>query len=99
MKYALRLMYGNNARVVSQIAKVFAELGEEAELRAAIERSIREHSATSEMLIWLCKERDGAWRKLITPDLLTAILAAVNAINTEKVAPIGCAILCSKIES
>ena len=78
MKYALRLMYGNNARVVSQIAKVFAELGEEAELRAAIERSIREHSATSEMLIWLCKERDGAWRKLITPDLLTAILAAVE---------------------
>jgi len=71
-------MYGNNARVVSQIAKVFAELGEEAELRAAIERSIREHSATSEMLIWLCKERDGAWRKLITPDLLTAILAAVE---------------------
>src|SRR6266567_4563932 len=78
MNYALRLIYGNSARVVSQIARVFAELGEEAELRAALERSIREHSATSEMLIWLCKERDGVWRELITPDLLTAILAAVE---------------------
>ncbi len=78
MNYALRLIYGNSARVVSQVARVFAELGEEAELRAALERSIREHSATSEMLIWLCKERDGAWCELITPDLLTAILAAVE---------------------
>ncbi len=78
MNYALRLIYGSGARVVSQIARVFAELGQEAELRAAFERSIREHSATSEMLIWLCKERDGAWRELITPDLLTAIMAAVE---------------------
>src|ERR1043166_1036978 len=78
MNYAVRLMYGGNARVVSQIAKVFAELGQEAELLAAIERSIQEHSATSEMLIWLCKERAGPWKKLITPDLLTAILAAVE---------------------
>src|SRR6266852_1324753 len=78
MNYALRLIYGNSARVVSQVARVFAELGEEAELRAALERSIREHSATSEMLSWLCTERDGAWCELITPDLLTAILAAVE---------------------
>src|SRR6266705_1575071 len=78
MNSALRLIQASSARVISQIAKVFAELGKEAELRAAFERSIREHSATSEMLIWLCKERDGAWRELITPDLLTAIMAAVE---------------------
>jgi len=78
MNAALRLIQATSARVISQIAKVFAELGKEAELRGAFERSIQEHSATSEMLIWLCKERDGAWRELITPDLLTAILAAVE---------------------
>ena len=78
MNSALRLIQASSARVISQIAKVFAELGKEAELRGAFERSIQEHSATSEMLIWLCKERDGAWRELITPDLLTAILAAVE---------------------
>ena len=78
MNSALRLIQASSARVISQIAKVFAEFGKEAELRGAFERSIQEHSATSEMLIWLCKERDGAWRELITPDLLTAILAAVE---------------------
>ena len=44
-----------------------------------LERSIREHSATSEMLIWLCGEKKN-WSDLITPDLLWAILAAALAI-------------------
>jgi transcription elongation factor GreA len=30
------------------------------------------------MLVWLCKERDGEWRNLITPELLTSILAAME---------------------
>jgi transcription elongation factor GreA len=42
-----------------------------------LERSIREHSATSEMLIWLCGEKKN-WDDLITPDLLWAILAALE---------------------
>jgi transcription elongation GreA/GreB family factor len=42
-----------------------------------LERSIREHSATSEMLIWLCGEKED-WGDLITPDLLWAILAALE---------------------
>jgi transcription elongation GreA/GreB family factor len=42
-----------------------------------LERSIREHSATSEVLIWLCSERE-QWKELITPDLLGAILAALE---------------------
>jgi transcription elongation factor GreA len=42
-----------------------------------LERSIREHSATSEMLIWLCGEKQN-WGDLITPDLLGAILAALE---------------------
>ena len=42
-----------------------------------LERSIREHSATSEMLIWLCSEKKN-WGDLITPDLLWAIFAALE---------------------
>jgi len=75
---ALRLMQGSQVRLITQVARVFAEMGQEAELRAALDRSVREHSATSEMLIWLCKERHGEWRNLITPELLTAMLAAVE---------------------
>ncbi|HEY1769843.1 MAG TPA: GreA/GreB family elongation factor [Chthoniobacterales bacterium] len=72
---ALRLMQGSNARLASQIPPVFVENGKQDELRTALDRSLREHSATSEMLFWLCKNRK-AWPQLITPELLGAIFAA-----------------------
>ena len=68
-------MQGSHGRVVAQIPRILNEAGQHAELREMLERSIREHSATSEMLAWLCSERD-RWRELITPDLLGAIFAA-----------------------
>jgi transcription elongation GreA/GreB family factor len=72
---ALQLMQGNNARLVSAMPKVFAEAGRQDELRAALDRSLREHSATSEILYWLCKNRID-WPELINPELLSAILSA-----------------------
>src|SRR5438552_12040182 len=63
--------------MVAQIARILSEGGHHADLREMLERSIREHSATSEMLIWLCSEREH-WNELITPDLLGAILAALE---------------------
>jgi len=72
---ALQLMQGNNARLVSALPKVFAEAGKQEELRVAFDRSLREHSATSEMLFWLCKSR-ADWPGLINPELLSAILSA-----------------------
>lgn len=75
---AFQLMQSNHARAVSQIPRVFAEAGQQAELRAYLQRGIREHSITSEALTWLCKERAGEWRDLITPDLLGAILSALE---------------------
>ena len=74
----LQLMQSNHARVVLQLPRVFAENGRQDELRAFLQRGIREHSVTSETLVWLCKERDGEWRDLITPDLLGAILSALE---------------------
>ncbi len=72
---ALQLMQGNNARLVGQMARVFAENGKQDELRASLDRSLREHSATSEMLYWLCKNRRD-WPDLISPELLGAIFSA-----------------------
>jgi len=74
---ALRLIERSHGRMVAQIARILDEGGQRAELRAMLERSIREHSATSEVLIWLCSERE-QWKELITPDLLGAILAALE---------------------
>jgi len=74
---ALQLMQGSHGRMVAQIPRILSEGGQHAELRTMLERSIREHSATSEMLAWLCSERED-WSELITPDLLGAIFATLE---------------------
>jgi transcription elongation GreA/GreB family factor len=77
-KRAFQLLQSNHARAVMQLPRVFAEAGQQADLRAQLYRGIREHSVTSEVLTWLCKERDSEWRDLVTPDLLGAILSALE---------------------
>jgi transcription elongation factor GreA len=74
---ALRLMEATHGRMVAQIPRILNEAGQQAELRTMLERSIREHSATSEMLIWLSGEKED-WDELVNPDLLWAILAALE---------------------
>ncbi|MBO0695032.1 MAG: GreA/GreB family elongation factor [Verrucomicrobia bacterium] len=74
---ALYLMQESHGRMVAQIPRILDEAGKHEELRMTLERSIREHSATSEMLAWLCSEREN-WSELVTPDLLGAILSALE---------------------
>jgi transcription elongation GreA/GreB family factor len=74
---ALQLMQATHGRMVAQIPHVFRDAGQHAELQEMLERSVREHSATSEMLVWLCSERDN-WRELVGPELLAAILSALE---------------------
>src|ERR1700720_9896 len=74
---ALQLMQATHGRMVAQIPHVFRDAGRHAELQEMLERSVREHSATSEILVWLCSERND-WRELINPELLAAILSALE---------------------
>lgn len=76
---ALQLMQSHHARAVLQVPRVFAEEGRQDELRTFLERGIRDHSVTSEILVWLCRERGHPeWRALVMPDLLGAILSALE---------------------
>jgi transcription elongation GreA/GreB family factor len=70
-------MASNNSRLVAQIPKIFVENGRVDELQTMLERAVREHSASSEMMIWLCRDRAN-WPKLITPEILPAILSAIE---------------------
>src|SRR4029077_16365097 len=74
---ALYLMQESHGRMVAQIPRILNEAGKHEELRMTLERSVREQSATGEMLAWLCSERK-SWSELITPDLLAAIFAALE---------------------
>src|SRR5207302_10298520 len=74
---ALQLLRTTKGRMVAQIRHVLRDAGQHAELQEMLERSVREHSATSEMLVWLWAERND-WRELINPELLAAILSALE---------------------
>lgn len=75
---ALQMLQSNHSRAVSQLPRVFVEQGKQEELRAYLQRGIREHSLTSEALYWLCRERGPEWQPLIKPELLGAILSALE---------------------
>ncbi|MEA3186835.1 MAG: hypothetical protein QOD99_665, partial [Chthoniobacter sp.] len=76
---ALALMLKSNVRVVAEIARLLQEQGKHEELRRSLDRWISEHSITTEVLYWLCKERNtGAFGDLVTPQVFSAILAALE---------------------
>src|ERR1043166_8245593 len=55
---ALLLMEATHGRMVAQIPRILNEGGHQAEFRPMLGRRFRDHSATSEMLIWLCGEKE-----------------------------------------
>jgi transcription elongation factor GreA len=74
---AWQMIGSNNSRLVAQIPKIFVENGRVDELQTMLERAVSEHSARSEIMIWLCRERAN-WPKLVTPEVLPAILSAIE---------------------
>ncbi|PYL49737.1 MAG: hypothetical protein DMF40_01565, partial [Verrucomicrobia bacterium] len=74
---AWQMMRSNNSRLVAQIPKIFVENGRADELQTMLERAVGEHSASSEMMIWLCRDRAN-WPVLVTPEILPAILSAIE---------------------
>ncbi len=72
------LMLRCNIRVVSEIARLLQDQGRHEELRRELDRSISDHSITTEVLYWLCKERDGGFGDLVTPQVFSAILTALE---------------------
>ena len=74
---AWQMMRSNNPRLVAQIPKIFVENGRTDELQTMLERAVGEHSASSEMMIWLCRDRAN-WPQLITPEILPAIMSAIE---------------------
>ena len=66
-------------RLIGEIAKTLVEHGQTEELRQTLNRTIKEHSISSEALYWLCKERGaGAFADLIDSELMTSILSALE---------------------
>ena len=75
---AIALVFQGNTRVATDAARLLQDKGANAELRTALERSLSEHSTTPETLVWLCKDRTGAFAPLANVKVLHAIIAALE---------------------
>ncbi len=68
----------NSVRVAAELARLLQDQGKHEDLRRELDRSIRDHSISTEVLLWLCKEREGVFGDLITPQVFSAILTALE---------------------
>ena len=68
----------HSARVVSELARVLLDSGATEDLRRQLDRWIRDHSITRDVLYWLCKERNGVFSDLVSAEVLSAILTAIE---------------------
>lgn len=72
------LLLRANLRLTAELARLLMDTGKAEAFRKELDRWIREHSISTELLYWLCKERNGAFADLISSEVLSAILTALE---------------------
>ncbi len=75
---AVRLMRESNARLVVEIYRLFEQAGRLDFLQQTLARWISERSISTEVLIWLCRERGAAFPELFNPELLASVFSALE---------------------
>jgi transcription elongation GreA/GreB family factor len=76
---AIKLLLRSPGRVVAEIARLLQEHERHAELKKEIDRSIRDHSLSTDVLYWLCKERNtSVFNDLISAEVFSAIVTALE---------------------
>lgn len=78
MDIALRLAQQAPARLVVEVSRLCEKEGRRADFHATLARWISERAASTEILIWLCKERGAGFDDLFGSDLLSACFSALE---------------------
>ena len=76
---ALRLTRTSEPRLSGEVMKLFVNQDKREAFADHARRLIRERSASSDFVLWLCKERTKALPELIDEELFAAILSAMEA--------------------
>ena len=74
----LKLSQESGTRLVVEIYRLFEKEGELEKLRATLAKWISERSLSSDMLIWLCRERGAAFPELFNSDLLASVFSSLE---------------------
>lgn len=75
---ALRLVLEAGSRLVVEVYRLFERAGKIDVFHAALARWISDRSISSEMLIWLCRERGAAFPDLFNSELLAAVFSTLE---------------------
>lgn len=67
-----------SARLCKEFAGILMHDGKTAELKEILGRLISQHTASSELLLWLGKERSDAFADILGPDVFRAMLTAME---------------------
>lgn len=76
---SLKLLRSSEPRLSGEIFKLFTTQGKKDAFAEHTRRVIRERSASTDFLLWLCKERAKTLPELVDEELFAAILAAMEA--------------------
>ena len=67
-----------NAKLCREFADLLTEEGKVLELKETLSRLISQHSASTELLLWLAKERTDAFADILGPEVFRAMLTAME---------------------
>ncbi|MCX6894302.1 MAG: GreA/GreB family elongation factor [Verrucomicrobia bacterium] len=67
-----------SAKLAKEFAQVLIHDGKIAELKETLARLISQHTASSELLLWLAKERSDAFADILGPEVFRAMLTAME---------------------
>jgi transcription elongation GreA/GreB family factor/transcription elongation factor GreA-like protein len=74
----LSLLNQSSAKLCSECAAVLLQSGKINELKATLARMISQHMASSELLLWLAKERSDTFADILGPEVFRAMLTAME---------------------
>jgi len=74
----LVLMSKSGIRIVTEIGRLLLDQDKKAELRRELDRWLGDHTISTEVLTWLCKEREGAFAEMVDARVLSATLSALE---------------------
>ncbi|HEY8964812.1 MAG TPA: GreA/GreB family elongation factor, partial [Candidatus Methylacidiphilales bacterium] len=74
----LQILPFANGRMADSVTTIFASVGRHEEVVEALRRLFRERTVSSDLLFWLCKNRDIVFAPLFTPQLVMAILSVLE---------------------
>jgi transcription elongation GreA/GreB family factor len=69
---------GVSAKLCHELAGMLIQEGKMEQLKETVARLVSQHTATSELLLWLAKDRDDSFADILGPEVFRAMLTAME---------------------